>query len=186
MFNIVLIALIARQNKALAAPPKEAKPASPTLEITPQYLTELESTTKAAFAQTVDENVAKLNQALTDAVDNIGQAASQSAESVINQEVAEYQTALADSKEKIIKALTDQAAQTQDRQAELDAKLEAQMQQRRAEVAAKLDQNLTEIVIGYIAESLGSGVDFNAQKDYVFKALEEHKEDLKRDILGGN
>jgi len=184
IINIILLVVITRQGKALTAPRKEDKPAPPTLEITSQYLAELESRTKTAFEQTVEENVNSLNRALKETVEKINRETSQSAQTVIRQQVAEYQTALAESKESIIKSLTDQATQTQNRQQQLDAKLEEQMQQRRVEVVAKLEKNLSEIVIGYIAQSLGSGVDFNAQKDYVFQALDDHKEDMKKDILG--
>lgn len=182
--NIALVAVIARHTKALEAKQITPEHPPPTLEITPEYLAELEAKTKATFSTVVDENATALNQAMHEAVEKINSQVDQLTQSTLTKEIAEYQTTLSSAKEKVIQDLARMSDQARNRQEELDQKLEAQMQKRRQEVIAKLDQNLSEIVVSYIVECFGTGVDFNAQKDYIFKNLNEHKDELKKDILG--
>lgn len=183
--NIALVLIISRHSKMLevsqANPPAVAAPA---LEITPEYLAELEAKTKATFTRVVDENAASLNQVMAAAVAKINAQVDELTKSALSQEIAEYQTTLSTAKEKIIQDLARLSDEAHARQKALDDKLEAQLQKRRTEVAAKLDKDLSQIVVSYIVECFGPGVDFNSQKDYIFKSLSNHKEELKGDILG--
>lgn len=183
--NIVTAVVISRHTKALQASRTSEKNDQPTLEITPEYMAELEAKTKATFAKVVDDNAQLLNQSVSGAINKLNSEIDNLTGSVIAKEIADYQATLAAAKEKIIKDIEVLSDRAQARQQELDSALEAQMKERRAMVAAKLDQSLSEIVVSYIAESFGPGVDFNSQKSYVFKSLENHKEELKKDILNG-
>jgi hypothetical protein len=56
----------------------------------------------------------------------------------------------------------------------------------RAELARRVDQfnnRLGDVVSSYIVESLGSRVDLGAQLPFILQNLEDHKEDIKRDVL---
>lgn len=183
--NIITTLVILRRTKALQASQQSHKDDQPTLEITPEYMAELEAKTKATFTKVIDDNARLLNQSVAGAIEKLNGEVDHLTGSVITEQIADYQTTLSSAKDKIIKDIEELSARAQARQQELDSALEAQMKERRAKVAAKLDQSLSEIVISYIAESFGPGVDFNSQKSYVFKSLEDHKEELKKDILNG-
>ena len=78
------------------------------------------------------------------------------------------------------------------------AQLEALVEQRRLSLAAGMAtevldekqrtleqfyQHLSDIVAGYIVESLGSDVDLSGQLPFVLKVLEQNKDAIKQDLL---
>ena len=50
---------------------------------------------------------------------------------------------------------------------------------------AKFDAKLSDVISNYLMETLGNAVDLGAQGPYLFRMLEEHKSELKREILDG-
>ncbi len=184
--NIVISIIVFGRAKQ----PPDIKPVEredrPVLEITPEYMAELEAKTKQAFTGVIDNNAHQLNQSVAAAINRLNAEIDNATNTVITSQIADYQTTLTAAKERIVKNLEELSSRAQARQQELDAALEIQMKERRDKVAAKLDQSLSEIVISYIAESFGPGVDFNSQKSYIFKSLEDHKDELKKDILNGS
>ncbi len=47
----------------------------------------------------------------------------------------------------------------------------------------QFNTRLNDVVSSYLTECLGSQVDLGAQSTYIFAALEQHKADIKRDVL---
>jgi hypothetical protein len=42
-----------------------------------------------------------------------------------------------------------------------------------------------DVVVSYISEALGSGVDLGAQMQFILSSLEAHKDEIRKDLLNG-
>jgi hypothetical protein len=63
---------------------------------------------------------------------------------------------------------------------EAESRVQAEVEQR----LARIDEKLSDILAAYIIESLGEQVDLGSQLPYIVQTLEQHKDDIKRDIGG--
>ena len=63
--------------------------------------------------------------------------------------------------------------------------MQADIKRQQAQVMAKFDAKLSDVVSSYLTETLGNDVDLGAQSRYLFRMLDEHKDELKQEISGG-
>lgn len=180
---IGLIALLFHHHSP--SHPAAAPADSPTPHITPEEATELEAKLQAAYNEQIKLATAAFAQDLSSTSKRLSEQVERLTTQVITSELEQYQQTL----ERVRGVAEGTAGQIQkaveEQQGEMRKTLEATLQAEKTRQLQLLDQRLGDIVSGYIAESLGQGVDLGAQADYIVKALEARREDIKRDLGHG-
>jgi len=68
------------------------------------------------------------------------------------------------------------------RQAELEAKLDEEMAGEKQKLVSQMETKLADAVAAFLTETLQHNIDLGAQGDYLTALLEEHKDELVRDM----
>lgn len=93
----------------------------------------------------------------------------------LKQEQAKFLTSMQEAMEQQQQALS---AATADQQ----KLLEAEAKQRHQAVLKAVDERLGEVAVTYIVDALGKGVDLGAQHRTMLDYLEQHKDELRKDL----
>jgi hypothetical protein len=83
----------------------------------------------------------------------------------------------------MIREFSDLQKQLDERKVQLGVELEAAVRKDREERMDAFNMRLADVVSSYIVETLDKGVDLGAQSAYILHTLEQHKEDIKKDVL---
>lgn len=151
--------------------------------LTEMDMSEVEKEVREKLIKSGEEAAKRLQQSLTNTVDQITADINDMTSTQLAQEFEKYQVSL--------QALRDQSITEFNKvQKELDQEKTRLIEHLDKEVAAErekrmdqFNQRLNDVVASYLTESLGNQVDLGAQSTYIFAALQQHKEDIKRDVL---
>lgn len=80
------------------------------------------------------------------------------------------------------KQLLDQQQRLLQRQATMDAEIEKNAITKQQQRLQQIDTNLDNAVTSFLLENLGSDIDLGAQLPHLLKTLDEHKDDLKKEL----
>lgn len=144
-------------------------------DIQAQAHKELEDVAKQAAA--------RLQQSLNNTVDEVADRISDSVENSISQEFEKYQVSLEALREQTIEDFSKLQRELEDRRAQLTEQLDRKIAQEYLARMGQFNARISDVVSSYLAESLGNEVDLGAQGAYILRSLEDHKEDMKKDIL---
>lgn len=72
------------------------------------------------------------------------------------------------------------------RQAALQAAMENQVAKDQALLIKQIDTKIGDALGSFLLEALGNNVDLGAQKPYLLKLLDEHKDEIKNEVSNGN
>lgn len=168
-----------RQFRAeMADKPKPIKVTQPTAE-------ELEAKLKSAYETQITASVQVFGEDLKGTSARLGEQVSRLTTTVIEEELTAYQKTLEEVRASATQAMEQIRAAVEQQRIELRQGMEADLAAEKARLADKFNAKLGDVVSSYIAESLGGGVDLGAQMDYVIASLEAHKDDIKKDLIGG-
>ncbi len=166
------------REKELAEKPKPVKVSEPTAA-------ELEAKLKTAYEAQIAASVQVFGEDLKATSARLGEQVSRLTTTVIEEELDQYQKTLEQMRHAAGEAMEKIRAAVEQQRVELKAGMEADLAAERQRQADKFDAKLGDVVSSYIAESLGGGVDLGSQMQYILQSLETHKEDIKKDLLGG-
>jgi hypothetical protein len=65
---------------------------------------------------------------------------------------------------------------------QIQAQLREVVEKKQTYALKQFEENFNDVIKDYLIEALGAHVDLGAQSAYIFQTLEEHKEDILRDI----
>lgn len=166
---------------------------TPELVMTPGYLDELQKQAKHNFAQVIDQETKQFSQKLEHIL--AGYAAElehglSSPEAQVNQtisrildgELKSYASSLAASREQLQKAIAQAGEQIISTQQQAKDAIEKYIEQQKKSRLQQIDEKMTDIVAEYIIASLGSEIDFSAQRDYIYRQLEANKSSLAQEL----
>lgn len=151
--------------------------------LTEMDMDEVEKEVREKLIKSGEEAAKRLQQSLNNTVDQITADINDMTSTQLAQEFEKYQVSL--------QALRDQSITEFNKvQKELDQEKTRLIEHLDKEVAAErekrmdqFNQRLNDVVASYLTESLGNQVDLGAQSTYIFAVLQQHKEDIKRDVL---
>lgn len=146
-------------------------------------LAEIQKQAKAQLAKTADEAAERLQKSLNNSVDQVAANINESLGTDLRAEFEKYQVSLSALRDQTVGEFTKIQQELDHRKLELMEHLERDIAEERARRVDAFNARLGDVVSSYLAESLGNQVDLGAQTQYIVQVLEEHKEDIKRDVL---
>lgn len=171
---------------ASAPPPPAPQPAAPPrVEVDAAMAAQLRQELEAGYRQQIQTATAAFAGDLAQTSQKLSQQVERLTTEVISTELEQYQKTLEQVRGVASAAAQQLQAAVAQQQADLQKGLEEAVAAERDRRIASLDARLGEIVSSYLVESLGSGVDLGSQAGYIMQALEQRKEDIKRDLAGG-
>ncbi len=132
----------------------------------------------------VAENTAKrLEESLNNTVDRIASNIDEQTSVQLSQEFEKYEVSLQALRDQSIIEFGKLQKELDKRRGELLDQLDRDIVKEREKRIDAINLRIGDIVAAYIAETLGDQVDLGAQTNYLFAALEQHKDDIKKDML---
>ena len=138
---------------------------------------------KASLEHVVEQSSAAFQSALATTIKGLTEKTEELTTMTLSQELEKYQTSLGTLQEETIKEFNSLQKQLESRRDELVVELEKQVAKDRRDRVEAFNARINDVVASYLVEALDKGIDLGAQSKYIVRTLEEHKEDIKKDIL---
>jgi F0F1-type ATP synthase membrane subunit b/b' len=149
-----------------------------------EMLAQVEQSARQAALDSVEEVSAVFNRDLATTSLKVNQQLEEQASTLIQSELTEYQETFADLRQTTTKIVSQFQDTIEQERQQLLARLADDAQDQKAEIVAKFEARMAEVIAAYLTEVLGNEVDLGAQSQYLFRMLEQHKAELKQEILG--
>lgn len=146
-------------------------------------LAAVEKEAQASLQQAAHEAAQQLRTSMNTAIGKVAEHVDEMTNTTLSQEFEKYQVSLQALREQSITEFSKMQNELDLLKVDLINKLEKQAQ---AELGRRVEQfngRLNDVVSSYLAESLGNNVDLGAQTVHILQTLQQHKEEIKRDIL---
>lgn len=131
-----------------------------------------------------EQAASRLQQSLNNTVDGISARLSDMIETSLSQEFEKYQVSLEALREQSIEEFSKLQKELDTRRNQFSEQLDKKVVEEFKKRMELFDGRLNDVVSAYMIESLGDQVDLGAQTNYIISSLENHKAELKKDILG--
>lgn len=132
---------------------------------------------------TVSKSADQLQRSISQSVEQIAGHVQELASTSLASEFEKYQVSLAALREQTIAEFGKIHEELDQHRTKLQAQLEQKITEQESKRLDQFNARLNDIVSSYLAESLGAQVDLGAQTTYIMQTLQQHKEDIKRDVL---
>jgi len=137
------------------------------------------------YQKVLDHSVDVLQKDLDKSAEQINGLVTRFAGVIVGDEMERYRSELS----KLHKqAETDMSVIKQDiagHQAEIETKYKQELELEKQRLLKQIDTKLGDAVGSFLIETLQHNVDLGNQADYLVAMLEEHKDDFKREVAGG-
>lgn len=178
--------------------PKEEK--KPTIESLPKMMPamkkELLDEAEANFRKQIAQSTAQLEKDLAATTTELGTHVTKIGGDIIAVEMKRYRDsleALRVQTEQIIKQAQTSVSEHQSTineridglRGELEAKMKADLEAEKAHLSAQIDTKLADAVSSFLMDTLQHNVDLGAQTDYMISVLEEHKDEIAKEVRSG-
>lgn len=186
--TLILLAMVVLQNRKLAAmaqqEAKDSKDLKP-LKVTQPTAEELDRRLREAYSAEIANATKTFGTDLAATSTKLSEQVSRLTTTVIEEELDAYQKTLQEVREVAAQAMDQIHATVENQRVELRHGMEAELAAEKKRLADKFDAKFGDVVSSYISESLGSGVDLGAQMQFILTSLEEHKDEIRKDLLNG-
>jgi len=145
---------------------------------------QLETQLTAAYEKQIADSVQVFGQDLGATSTRLGEQVSRLTTTVIEEELDAYQKTLEEVRVSATKAMEQIREAVERQRVELQQGMEADVADQRKQLVDRFTAKMGDVVSSYIAESLGGGVDLGSQMEFILASLEEHKDDIRKDLLG--
>lgn len=146
-------------------------------------IAEAQQHAKAVLQKAIEASAGQVQEAVAKSVGEISNNISDIAQTGFSQEFEKYQISLSELQNQTVEQIGSLQKDIDARRQELLGQVETVVAQEREKRMAHFNERINDVVAGYLAESLGNQVDLGAQGPYIMQSLEQHKEDIKRDVL---
>jgi F0F1-type ATP synthase membrane subunit b/b' len=174
---------------------KPVMPAVDPLHLPPEVKQNLIHEAEANFLAVLNGSVGELEHDLKDTASKLNQQLEQVGSQVAASEGERYTATLETLRQQTEATLTAAQVEIAGHQADLKAKMNEQQQQLQAALAEQMaaeqerlkrqiDVKLADAVASFLTETLQHNVDLGAQSAYLMSMLNEHKDELKREVQG--
>lgn len=146
-------------------------------------LSEFQQQAKLQLQQEVQAAAVQLQKSVAQSANQIADNINDMATTNLSQEFQKYQVSLSELQSQTIAELGQLQNEIEQRRAQLFEQMERDIAREREKRMEHFNERINDVVASYLAESLGNKVDLGTQGVYILQVLEEHKEDIKRDVL---
>ncbi len=150
--------------------------------ITEEFLNQLRNQAQLQLTNTIRAMDKELQQALSQSYQQLMQNIEQEAARIINGELEQYRKTISDAKDAASNVSSETERQLSEIRTQVQEQAESAVREEKKRLAGEIESKLSDIVVYYLVEALGEGVDLGSQRQYILQQLEERKEDIKRDI----
>lgn len=147
-----------------------------------EFLGQMRNRAQLELTNTVKSMSQQLQQSLTQSHQQLINSIEQQAAQIINNELEQYRSTLSDARTSAANVSQEVEKQLREAQETIHQDAQAAMQEEKQQLVQHLDDKLSDVITQYLVEALGEHVDLGAQKQYILSQLEDHKEDIKKDI----
>jgi primase-polymerase (primpol)-like protein len=185
---LVLLAIVLWQSHRLRRAAERAAQESAQrkpLRITQPTAEELENRLREAYSAEIEKSTKTFGTDLAATSTRLSEQVSRLTTTVIEEELQAYQKTLQEVREVAIQAMDQIHTTVEKQRVELRHGMESELAAEKMRLVDKFDAKFGDVVSSYISESLGSGVDLGAQMQFILTNLEEHKADIRKDLLNG-
>lgn len=147
-----------------------------------EFLGQMRNRAQLELTNTVKSMSQQLQQSLTQSHQQLINSIEQQAAQIINDELEQYRSTLSDARTSAANVSQEVEKQLREAQETIHQDAQAAMQEEKQQLVQRLDYKLSDVITQYLVEALGEHVDLGAQKQYILSQLEDHKEDIKKDI----
>lgn len=151
---------------------------------TEEFKSQLQGKAIARFDEVMKQNSLFLEQDLRLSSAQINKHLEDTIKNTLKVQLEEFQKTIESLKDTTIRSITSTQTLIDARRAEIDDSLQKTMQSEQARMIANMEKHIGQVITRYIKAALGEGIDLNTQTEFVLKALEDHKEEIKKDIVG--
>ncbi|HET6924373.1 MAG TPA: hypothetical protein VFH39_00905, partial [Candidatus Saccharimonadales bacterium] len=134
------------------------------------------------FQHVLNTSAKELQQDLAATAEDIHKLVQKMGTEAVAGELQNYRARLAELQQKTEADMAGVRDAITAHQAELKAKLEADIAAEKERLLTQIDTKLADAVAAFLLDTLQHEVDLGAQQQYLTKMLEEHKEELKKDL----
>ncbi len=152
-------------------------------ELTADY-DSLRAEAKQQLLTAIHDADTRLKQGLTASVDKTVAAADAALEQLVHTELDGYGDLLSRLRIKAEARLATVEQQIDSKRAEMLAQLDQELAAERTKRLTAITDQIEDVIVGYIAGSLGKQVDLGAQMGYIITTLDQHKDAIKKDVSG--
>ena len=145
-----------------------------------------------AIAQQMEKNIAAVSQQQVQSFNALQTDTLKKMETTSEEFLTQYRNALRTLAEATVEPVNEVKDIAEQQRAQLRAQFESEMKrqeavvaQRQKELMTQFEDKLSDLVASYLTETLGNDIDLGAQAPYLFRMLEEHKAELKRELIDG-
>jgi hypothetical protein len=146
-------------------------------------IAEAQQQAKGVLTKAIEASAGEVQEAISKSVGEISNNINDIAQTGFSQEFEKYQISLSELQNQTIEQIGSLQKDVDARRQELLGQVEQIVAAERQKRMDGFNQRINEVVASYLAESLGDQVDLGAQGPYILQTLEQHKEDIKRDVL---
>lgn len=146
-------------------------------------LDEVRELAKSQMQKSIDTAVEQLQHSVADSAQEIAARINDASNKTLQEELEKYSITLGELHAGAIRQFTELQQDIERHRQEMLARLEKDIAEERERRINSFNERINQVVSSYLAESLGSRVDLGAQGPYILQILQEHKEDIKRDVL---
>ncbi len=178
---VALWLMLGVANRQLAS--QSTKPKVPT--VTGPTAEELEQKLKTAYELEISKSTTIFAGDLQVTSARLSEQVSRLTTQVIEEELGAYQSTLEELRKVAAGTMDQIRANVEAQRLELRASMEAEVAAEKVRHIEKFQAKMGDIISGYIAESIGGGIDLSTQMNYILGSLETHKDDIKKDLTSG-
>lgn len=124
-------------------------------------------------------------QDLENIIGNVSQQLHATTSEKLNKELETYKGTVEDSTEYIRKMMGELEVSYKQSADRIESKLAEFSDNEKERLTKLVDRRFADIINSYLQRVLEEGIDLGSQMPYILKRLEEHKDDIKRDINEG-
>lgn len=146
-------------------------------------MNELSRELRKQLTEVGKKSAQRLQESLDNTVDRLASTLDEQTSTQLSQEFEKYEVSLQALRDQSIAEFDKLQKELEKRKNELMEHLELEITKEKEHRATAINNQLSDVVSSYLVETLGDQVDLGAQATYIFAALQQHKDDIKRDML---
>lgn len=100
----------------------------------------------------------------------------------IQKELEDFSESMRTAQQQTVQSLANMYKEVEGKKAEMEQTALKEAGEYKEKLISDIDKRLGDIITGFLIENLGESLDISQQRDYIFEVLEEHKEELKKDL----
>jgi len=147
-----------------------------------EFQEELRNKARLDFQRVINENAMFLQQDLRMTTAEINDYLKKNMVERLEKEFMEYERSIKDVQEAAVQSLNNTVAAAEQKQDELNVRIEKEMQARKEQSLKAFQENMADVVSSYVIKSVGEQLDIREQLPLIVREMESRAEDMKKDL----